>query len=262
MIIIEKELIGQIPVLHLGEQTTFNQELPLIIFIHGFQSAKEHNLHYAYLLAEKGFRVLLPDVIHHGEREADLSDSQMMPRFWEMVLQTIQDLSLLKDDLLSRKLIDPIRIGVAGTSMGGIVTNGALAAYEWISAGVSLMGNPSYVAYAELQMEEIKKRKVNFPATDEEVAKVIEQLKPFDLSLNQDKLSDRPLLFWHGAKDPVVPYQHAYRFYEGVKAGYEEAEEKIDFILDPKAGHKVSREGVLKTADWFAKHLLSAVQNA
>lgn len=102
MIIIEKERIGQIPVLHLGKQTTFNQELPLIIFIHGFQSAKEHNLHYAYLLAEKGFRVLLPDVIHHGEREAGLSDSQMMPRFWEMVLQTIQDLSLLKDDLLSK----------------------------------------------------------------------------------------------------------------------------------------------------------------
>lgn len=66
--------------MHLGEQTTFNQELPLIIFIHGFQSAKEHNLHYAYLLAEKGC-VLLPDVIHHGERGAGLSDSQMMPRF-------------------------------------------------------------------------------------------------------------------------------------------------------------------------------------
>ncbi|MDV7765440.1 prolyl oligopeptidase family serine peptidase [Peribacillus sp. CSMR9] len=262
MIIIENEQIGHIPVLHLSEQTTFHQELPLIIFIHGYQSAKEHNLHYAYLLAEKGFRVLLPDVIHHGKRGAGLSDSQMMPRFWEMVLQTIQDISLMKDDLLSRKLIDPDRIGVAGTSMGGIVTNGAMAAYEWISAGVSLMGNPSYVAYAELQMEEIKKRKVNFPATDEEVAKVIEQLKPYDLSLNQNKLSNRPLLFWHGAKDPVVPYQHAYHFYEGVKAGYNDTNERIDFILDPKAGHRVSREGVLMTADWFAKYLLPTVQKA
>ncbi|MGE7761083.1 prolyl oligopeptidase family serine peptidase [Peribacillus sp. NPDC097895] len=262
MIIIEKEQIGTIPVLHVSEQTTHHQELPLIIFIHGFQSAKEHNLHYAYLMAEKGFRVLLPDVIHHGEREASLSDSQMMPRFWEMVLQTIKDISFMKEDFLSRKLIDPDRIGVAGTSMGGIVTNGALAAYDWITAGVSLMGNPSYVAYAELQMEEIKKRKVKFPVTDEEVAKVIEQLKPFDLSLNQDRLSNRPLLFWHGAKDPVVPYQHAYSFYEGVKAGYNEADENIDFILDPKAGHKVSREGVLMTADWFEKHLQPTVQKA
>ncbi|AXN40170.1 prolyl oligopeptidase family serine peptidase [Peribacillus butanolivorans] len=262
MIIIEKEKIGHIPVLHLSEQSAFNQELPLIIFIHGFQSAKEHNLHYAYLMAEKGFRVLLPDVIYHGEREVGYSDSQLMPRFWEMVLQTIKDLALIKDDLLARKLIDSKRIGVAGTSMGGIVTNGALAAYDWITVGVSLMGNPSYVAYAELQIEEIKKRKVNFPITDEEVNKVIEKLKPFDLSLNQDKLSNRPLLFWHGAKDPVVPYQHAYRFYEGVKAGYNEAHEKIDFILDQKAGHKVSREGVLRTAEWFEKHLRPAVQKA
>ncbi|MGE6378845.1 prolyl oligopeptidase family serine peptidase [Peribacillus muralis] len=262
MIIIEKEQIGQIPVLHLSEQAAFHQELPLIIFIHGFQSAKEHNLHYAYLLAEKGFRVLLPDVIHHGERDSGLSDSQIMPLFWEMVLQTIKELSFLKDDLLSRKLTDPDRIGVAGTSMGGIVTNGALAAYEWITAGVSLMGNPSYVAYAELQMEEIKKRKLQFPVTDEEVGRVIEQLKAFDLSLNQDRLANRPLLFWHGAKDPIVPYQHAYQFYEGVKPGYDGVNERIEFILDPKAGHKVSREGVLMTADWFEKHLLSTVQKA
>ena len=27
--------------------------LPLVFFIHGFTSAKEHNLHFAYLLAEK-----------------------------------------------------------------------------------------------------------------------------------------------------------------------------------------------------------------
>ncbi|WP_340373045.1 alpha/beta fold hydrolase [Peribacillus sp. FSL E2-0218] len=262
MIIIEKEQIGQIPALHLSEQTTFHQELPLIIFIHGFQSAKEHNLHYAYLLAEKGFRVLLPDVIHHGERDSGLSDSEMMPLFWEMVLQTIKELSVMKDELLGRKLIDPDRIGVAGTSMGGIVTNGALAAYEWITAGVSLMGNPSYVAYAELQIEEIKKRKLPFPVTDEEAGKVMEYLKPYDLSLNPDRLASRPLLFWHGAKDPIVPYQHAYRFFEGVKAGYDGAEGKIEFTLDPKAGHKVSREGVLMTAGWFEKHLLPTVQKA
>jgi uncharacterized protein len=262
LVIIENELIGHIPVLHVSEQRAFDKEMPLIIFIHGFQSAKEHNLHYAYLMAEKGFRVLLPDVVYHGEREAGYSESQLMPRFWEIVLQSIHELAFLKDDLLARKLIDSNRIGIAGSSMGGIVTNGALAAYDWITAGVSLMGNPSYVAYAEQQIAEIKKRKLKFTLTDEEVTKVIEQLKPFDLSLNQDKLANRPLLFWHGAKDPIVPYQYAYRFYEGVKAGYNEMDKKIDFILDQRAGHKVSREGVLRTAEWFEEHLRPAVQKA
>lgn len=262
MVIIEKELIGQIPVLHVSEQSTFNKELPLVIFIHGFQSAKEHNLHYAYLMAEKGFRVILPDVVYHGERNVGYSDSEMMPRFWEMVLQTIKELILLKDDLIARNLIDPNRIGIAGTSMGGIVTNGALAAYDWLSAGVSLMGNPSYVEYAELQIDEIKKRQIEFSLTDEDVTTALAQLKPFDLSLNRDKLAHRPLLFWHGAKDPIVPYQHAYRFYEQVKSSYNELDDKIDFILDKRAGHKVSREGLLQTAQWFEKHLQPTIQKA
>ena len=260
--IIEKEVIGHIPVLHVSEQSIFNKELPLVIFIHGFQSAKEHNLHYAYLMAEKGFRVILPDVVYHGERETGASESELMPRFWEMVLQSIKELPLLKDDLLSRKLIDPKRIGIAGSSMGGIVTNGALATYEWLSAGVSLMGNPSYVAFAELQIGEMKKREMDFPLSEEEISQAIAQLKPFDLSLNPDKLANRPLLFWHGAKDHVVPYQYAYRFYEEVKSSYNEDDNRIDFILDKKASHKVSREGVIQTANWFEKHLLPTIQKA
>lgn len=262
MVVIEKERIGHIPVLHVSEQSVSDEELPLVIFIHGFQSAKEHNLHYAYLMAEKGFRVILPDVVYHGERDEGYSESDLMPRFWEMVLETIKELPLLKDDLLSRKLIDPKRIGIAGSSMGGIVTNGALATYDWLSAGVSLMGNPSYVAFAELQIGEMKKRDNKFPLTDEETTQAISQLKPFDLSLNRDKLANRPLLFWHGAKDHVVPYQYAYRFYEEVKSSYNEVDDKIDFILDKKAGHKVSRDGVLQTAKWFEKHLLPTIQKA
>ena len=262
-VMIHKEHIGNIPVLHLSEQETFHKELPLVIFIHGFESAKEHNLHYAYLMAEKGFRVVLPDAIYHGERESGYNPTQLMARFWEIVLTTIHELAFIKDDLVSRKLADPSRIGVAGTSMGGIVTNGALVAYDWISAGVSLMGNPSYVAYAELQLAEIKKRNMEVAFTEEDAANIIEKIKPFDLSLNPEKLANRPILYWHGMKDPIVPYQYAYRFYEGVKTGYNELDEdKIHFILDRNAGHKVSREGVLQTADWFERHLKPAVQKA
>lgn len=52
--------------------------------------------------------------------------------------------------------------------------------------------------------------------------------------------------FWHGAKDPVVPYQHAYRFYEGVKAGYDKADEKIDFILDLRLGIRSAEKECLR----------------
>ena len=49
----------------------------LSIFLHGFTSAKEHNLHYAYNLAKKGIRVLLPDAHLHGVREENLDEVEL-----------------------------------------------------------------------------------------------------------------------------------------------------------------------------------------
>ncbi len=55
MILIENMRIDGIPSLHLAQKDSYHDPLPLVIFEHGFTSAKEHNLHYAYLLAEKAY---------------------------------------------------------------------------------------------------------------------------------------------------------------------------------------------------------------
>lgn len=260
LINVKHEQIGGIPFLHICKQESANQELPLIFFIHGFMSAKEHNLHYGYLLAEKGFRVILPDVIYHGNRETGYNELDLSKRFWGIVIQTIKELNILKDELVARHLVQSDKIGVVGTSMGGIVTNGAMAAYDWISTGVSLMGNPKFVTFAKYQVKQIKREKPELKFDDSEVQKQLEKLKPYDLSLNQEKLNTRPMMFWHGAKDSIVPYTFAYNFYEDMKSTYENDNDKFVFILDEKAGHKVSRPGVLKTVDWFEKHLQPSVQ--
>lgn len=74
MVIVENHLINRIPLLHIVKKDAQLETLPFIIFSHGFTSAKEHNLHYAYLLAEKGFRVILPEALYHGEREQGISE--------------------------------------------------------------------------------------------------------------------------------------------------------------------------------------------
>ena len=50
MILVDNKKIQQIPVLHLVDEKNSDEKLPFIFFIHGFESAKEHNLHYAVLL--------------------------------------------------------------------------------------------------------------------------------------------------------------------------------------------------------------------
>ena len=81
------------------------------------------------MLAEKGFRVVLPDAILHGERTDGRKNEALIYQFWKIVLQTIVELEEVKNDFVSKGLADPGRIGLVGTSMGGIITLGALTQY-------------------------------------------------------------------------------------------------------------------------------------
>jgi fermentation-respiration switch protein FrsA (DUF1100 family) len=255
LVIIENKYIKEIPVLDLARQELREDQLPFIIFVHGFTSAKEHNLHYAYLLAEKGFRVVLPDTLYHGERSAGMSGNDLNFRLWDIVLNTIAELNIIKEAYEDRKLIDPERIGLVGTSMGGIVTLGALTQFDWVKTAVSLMGMPYYEKFAQWQLDELHKNNIEIPMNEEEVTDLMETLRVRDLSLQPEKLGKRPLMFWHGKKDSVVPYSYTYQFFENIEPLYNDAPEKLRFITDEQAGHKVSREGVLETVKWFETHL-------
>ncbi|MDP4164116.1 MAG: alpha/beta fold hydrolase [Bacillota bacterium] len=255
MIVIKNERIESIPLLHVVNQKLDSEKLPLVVFIHGFTSAKEHNLHYAYLLAEKGFRVVMPDALYHGQRDMVLSEQELYIHFWDIVITTIHDLKKIKNHFLEQKLIDPDKIGVVGTSMGAIATLGALTQYEWIKAAVSLMGLANFGEFSLWQLEQIKKQGYMLNLTNEQIDRQLSILSEYDLSLHQHKLNNRPLLFWHAKNDNTVPYSLTYPFYKNIKNGYEQNPEKLEFITDEYEGHKVSKAGVKATVDWFSKFL-------
>jgi dienelactone hydrolase len=181
LVVVEKDKVENIPLLHVVKESEKLEKLPLVIFIHGFQSVKERNLHYAYLLAEAGFRVVLPEVLYHGEREQGLSEKEFYARFWEMVLNTIAEIKMLKESYLKKGLIDSEKIGLAGTSMGGIVTLGALTQFRWIKAAVSLMGIPSYEEFSLWQLEQLKSQGITLPFTEEQFGNMILMIGPKNL---------------------------------------------------------------------------------
>jgi fermentation-respiration switch protein FrsA (DUF1100 family) len=256
VIIVEKSLLKNYPHLHIVNKSEQQRKLPFIIFNHGFTSAKEHNLHYAYLLAEKGFRVILPEAIYHGERGQGLTEKNLYSHFWEIVIKTIHELNDYKEYYVNEGLADQEQIGLAGTSMGGIVTLGALTKYKWIKAAVSLMGMPAYEEYLHWQLEQMKSLGITLSFTEEQIEEQLSFIRPYDLSLQPEKLENRPLLFWHGQKDPIVPFHLTYQFYQSIKDNYEKKPPNIHFISDAQADHKVSREGLKATVEWFEKHLL------
>ena len=254
MIQVEKVYTEHIPMLIVSKQDMNNVPLPGFIFLHGFTSAKEHNLHYAYLLAEKGFRVFLPEAYLHGEREDTNTTKELSSSFWKIVITSIKELHIIKKYITEHGLAIHDRIGVGGTSMGAITTLGALTQYEWIRVGVSMMGNPAYKEFAEYQLREFEDQEIDLGITGEEKRKVFNTLDELDLSLQPEKLNNRPLFFWHGQKDPVVPIT-------GVCAFVEEHQEKLEsglitYIFDQTAGHAVTRKGLLQAVNWIEEKLI------
>lgn len=252
MIGITKESVGGVKSLIVVETEKQQAALPTVIYFHGITSAKEHNLPLAFLLAENGFRVVLPDSLYHGERETnEISDVRYY--LFNIVIQNIKELHKIRQDLEEKGLILNNRIGVAGTSMGGITTASALSQYDWIKTAAILMGSPKIATFAK-ELVDIYTKSGALPLSEQEVNQLYDTLLGYDLSLQPEKLNERPVLFWHGDQDPTVPFDHSYSFYQQIKSIYRD-QDNVKFLREIGRGHKVSRLAILETVKWFVSHL-------
>ncbi|WP_163537090.1 alpha/beta fold hydrolase [Gracilibacillus sp. YIM 98692] len=254
MIVINKEYWNDIPLLHVVDQDKRDKPMPTLTYIHGFTSAKEHNLSIAYFLAEKGYRVLLPDCMYHGDRKEDLSKAELEMRFFDIILQNLDDIEIIYQELAAKHLLDKDRFGLAGTSMGGITTAAALTQFSWIKSAGVLMGSPKISKFAQELVDYMQESLQEFSLSEAEITSLMKQLNDIDLSLQMEKLFGRPLFFWHGEEDEVVPFNHAYQFYEEAIKHYKNPE-NIRFLKEMGRGHDVSRFAILEFANWIELQL-------
>ncbi len=254
--IIRSEKWQGIPVLHIVEESKETERIPVVLFFHGFTSAKEHNLHYAYNLAQQGVRVILPEAKLHGERSESLDEFQLALSFWDIVLTSIKEADTLHDELFRKELIDEeTLIGMGGTSMGGITTFACLASYDWVDAASVMMGSPALTRLAKGQISYAERGDKELPVSQEERQQLFTSLDQVDLSRNPGRLHQRPLFIWHGEQDSMVPFEFTKEFYEEIKEDYENHPELLKWMPDKNAGHAVSRAGMLASVEWLAQHL-------
>ena len=247
MITIENKVMNNAPLLWVESRDIKNNAAPLLIFWHGWTSMKEKNLHYAYRAAEKGFRVLLPEASGHGERLAERSELERKIGFWNVVLQSIQETGELLNLMKNAGLTDGEQVIAGGTSMGAVITLGALRVYSHIDAGISLMGNPFYKEFAKQQLENYRQAGVKIPYSADELEALLQSLDDYDLGEYPETLNGRPLFFWHGMKDSEVPFEGAYKFFQENKNTA-----ALTFIEDPSAGHSVTNTAATQMIDWLS----------
>src|SRR5699024_12580808 len=116
--------------------------------------------------------------------------------------------------------------GVRGARMGVIIPAAALAQYPWIKTAAILMGTPTMRDY-DKQLVQTYKQSGELQITKTMEQDVYALLETYDLSQHMEMLNERPLLFWHGDKDPVVPFSQPYAFYHDALMYYKKQSNKI-----------------------------------
>lgn len=245
MVIIEHLKAKDVPLLHVVKETVRNEPLPTVIYYHGFNGEKESSLTLAYKIAEKGLRVILPDAPLHGERNGYRDEPiEHGATFWNIVLKALDELDDVKRFLQANNYVAEGRIGLGGTSMGGMLTYAALAKYDWIKVAAVLMGTPHLTKRAQLTLD---------GASDEQNA-LLDKIAEVDISERIDALHGRPLFIWHGEKDQIVPVQDTRDFYAQLKER-EHDDDKLVFIEEKDRIHNISKFSIKKTAEWFKAKL-------
>ncbi|TSI04243.1 prolyl oligopeptidase family serine peptidase [Lysinibacillus sp. BW-2-10] len=251
---VQNDMWSEIPLLHVYDDK-MDEHTPVVIFLHGFQSAKEHNLHYAYQFVKKGIRVIMPDAKFHGDRTENLPEEKMNLHFWGIVINSIEEVGKIYDELKIRGLTASGKIGVAGSSMGGIVTSGCLKQYDWITGAAICMGAPGFVDLANYQLQQFAALGIDVPMTEEQKLQTQTLLADYDITKTPEKFQQRPVLFWHGEKDQTVPFKNTYHFYMQLRSYYRQNPDYLKFISSKNDGHKVPRAGVLAVTDWLSQYL-------
>lgn len=248
---IRHRYIKKIPVLEVTPEDRKNQELPLIIYYHGWQSAKELSLTQARKLAAKGFRVILPDAMNHGERRTGAISTIPSITFWSSIQYNLIEFSVLVHFFEQLELIEDGKIGVGGVSMGGITTCGLLTQHPEIQTAVCLMGTPYPVRYIQRVMKKAAEMAVFVP---KDLPLLLSWVSQYDLSQAPQKLEGRPILFWHGTEDEKIPYEDMADFEQLI--ANQEYSEQVQFFTGSGEGHLVQGELMDRVADFFTKQLL------
>jgi dipeptidyl aminopeptidase/acylaminoacyl peptidase len=234
------------------------QKLPLIVYCHGgpngwityglfpqfMHVVSQIDPYPSEAMASAGFAVLMPmprGSVGYGE-----AGQRAIVNAWGEA--DYKDIMAGVDDLVSRGVADPDRLGVMGASYGGYMTNWIVTQtrrFKAASAGASLsdLADQYFLSDGGDVMAEYFKRP--WEARDSYAAH-----SPLTHAANVTT----PLLIQHGERDQRVPIANAWKFYRALKV----LGKTVEFDIYPRGGHvlyepMLEREQMKRNAEWFLK---------
>lgn len=184
---------------------------PGIVIVHGSGSRKENHADFARLASGSGWAALAYDQRGHGESEG------------EMAPVAITDPGRMARLLAEREEVDPARVCVRGSSMGGLVAIHAAATSEALAGAIAICPAPERGLLAGLRRGELEMR------ADHDALEP--WLEEHDLRDAAALMGPKPLILLHARGDDVISPEWS-------KELYEAATEPRKLVLAPGGHHR------------------------
>jgi dienelactone hydrolase len=258
--------------------------LPVVIQLHGTGGRKETMLPRLMTLANRGFLAVAIDSGYHGERAGNapgletpyttaIYNAYKTGREHPFFYDTVLDVMRLIDYLETRPDVDPARIGLGGTSKGGIETYLTAAVEPRVAVAVSERGVQSFKwaldhgawdsrAWTFREALEAAADETKTPVTASFVRQFYDRVAPgiygeFDAPVMLPLIAPRPLLVINGDSDPRTPMAGVRESAAAAERAYQAAGAADKFMLKviPNLGHENTPEIETAMVEWFARWL-------
>ena len=261
---------------------------PAVIVLHGTGGSKEGMRAWLLALARRGIIGVAIDARYHGDRSGGAKGSAAyvaaITRAWEartgepqehpFYYDTCWDLWRTIDYLETRADVDPRRIGMLGTSMGGIETWLAAAvddrvkvavpaiavqSFDWSLNNNAWQGRANTIKGAhDAAAKDLGESRVNARVCRALWDKVIPGiLGPYDCPSMIRLFAGRPLLILNGEKDLNCPLGGALVAIASAERAYKEVgtPDRLKVMIAPGVGHAVTEEQKAAAIEWFERWL-------
>ena len=225
-----------------------NGKLPTIIYYHGWSSNKEFQRFKANIMASYGYQVIVPDSIHHGERDPVKHEKEgiLEQYLLKTILNSIEEAPTLIDYVKDLELTDQDRIGIMGTSMGGFISSGIFTQHQIFKTLVVLNGACAWKKLAAFDTRPHSEQYWNYR----------EELVKYNPADHLDLFKERPVLLLHGDSDSSLPIEAQRYFYKKAVEHYQD-KNRIELIEVPNMDHYIST-GMLENAIAFNEDYLKS----
>jgi len=248
LIEVKREVLNDIPCLVIRPRC-LEGRLPTLFHYHGWSSKKENHEFLGRTIAQYGFQVILPDSNLHGDRNPlnKYDTGNLKTHFWDVATQSVREFPGIRQEVQEILDVDPKRIAVSGSSMGGFITSSIFAQNRDIKCLIAFNGGSAW-----LKTEEIIKEKFG-----EEVTKKIDRMEAqrYDPLTYKVDFYPRPILILHGDSDTSVPVEIQRFFHQEVAPYYREDPKRLRIEIYPNMNHHISIRMVESAVGWLERYL-------